>query len=118
MTDLSLIFGSQVPGLPQNHDVVKAWCRKRYKNFQGQIIWCKSVSVSSKCLANCMKWEIIQNNSSCIVCVTPLNCWTEGNIHRFFKWEVLFWCHEITTNLHTFTSWSDKFGQKYSVQMH
>jgi hypothetical protein len=33
MTDLSLIFGSQVPGLPKNHDVVKAWCRKRYKNF-------------------------------------------------------------------------------------
>jgi hypothetical protein len=24
MTDLSLIFGSQVPGLPQNHDVLKA----------------------------------------------------------------------------------------------
>jgi hypothetical protein len=34
MTDLSLIFGSQVPGLPQNHDVVKAQCRKRYKNFR------------------------------------------------------------------------------------
>jgi hypothetical protein len=34
MTDLSLIFGSQVPGLPQNHDVVKARCRKRYANFR------------------------------------------------------------------------------------
>jgi hypothetical protein len=33
MTDLSPIFGSQVPDLPQNHDVVKTWCRKRYKNF-------------------------------------------------------------------------------------
>jgi hypothetical protein len=37
MTDLSLIFGSQVPGLPQNHDVVKAWCRKRYKNFRSNL---------------------------------------------------------------------------------
>ena len=34
MTDLSPIFGSQVPGLPQNHDVVKARCRKRYANFR------------------------------------------------------------------------------------
>ena len=31
---LSPIFGSQVPGLPQNHDVVKAQCHKRYKNFR------------------------------------------------------------------------------------
>jgi hypothetical protein len=30
------------------------------------------------------------NNSSCIVCVTLLDCWTEGDIHRFFKREVLF----------------------------
>jgi hypothetical protein len=34
MTDLSPIFGSQVPGLPQNHDVVKARCHKRYTNFR------------------------------------------------------------------------------------
>jgi hypothetical protein len=34
MTDLSSIFGSQVPGLPQNHDIVKARCRKRYTNFR------------------------------------------------------------------------------------
>jgi hypothetical protein len=34
MTDLSPIFGSQVSGLPQNHDVVKSQCRKRYKNFR------------------------------------------------------------------------------------
>jgi hypothetical protein len=34
MTDLSQIFSSQVPRLPQNHDVVKAWCRKRYTNFR------------------------------------------------------------------------------------
>ena len=34
MTDLSPIFGSQVSGLPQNHDVVKAWCCKRYANFR------------------------------------------------------------------------------------
>ena len=64
-----------------------------------------------------MKWEIIQNNSSCIVCATLLDCWTEGYIHRFFKGEVLL-CnvsrHEITTNLPTFTSWSDKFGQTFS----
>ena len=33
-TDLSSIFGSRVPGLPQNHDVVKARCRKRYENFR------------------------------------------------------------------------------------
>jgi hypothetical protein len=34
VTDLSLIFGSQLPGLPQNHDVVKARRHKRYKNFR------------------------------------------------------------------------------------
>ena len=28
------VFGSQVSGLPQNHDVVKARCRKQYKNFR------------------------------------------------------------------------------------
>jgi hypothetical protein len=43
-----------------------------------------------KLRANCMKWEIIQTNSSCIVCATLLDCWTEGYIHRFFKREVLF----------------------------
>ena len=43
-----------------------------------------------KLRANCMKWEIVQTNSSCIVCVTLLDCWTEGYIHRFFKREVLF----------------------------
>jgi hypothetical protein len=68
-----------------------------------------------------MKWEIIQNNSSCIVCATLLDCWTEGYIHRYLKGEVLL-CnvsrHEITTNLGTFTSWSDKFGQKHSVRTH
>jgi hypothetical protein len=34
MTDLSPNFGIQVPGLPQNHDVVKARYHKQYTNFR------------------------------------------------------------------------------------
>jgi hypothetical protein len=85
-----------------HHGFVVIWaldCRKSDLNLswrlKGRYVCRLSRYVLNVCgeiklRANCMKWEIIQTNSSCSVCVTLLDCWTEGYIHRFFKREVLF----------------------------
>ena len=74
MTDLSLIFGSQVPGLPQNHDVVKARCRKRYANFRraNNMTQLSLVTCGQKLIFLCFRRVLIL----CMLCTDYCNNFT------------------------------------------
>jgi hypothetical protein len=74
MTDLSPIFGSQVPGLPQNHDVVKAWCRKWYKNFRraNNMMQLALVICGQKLTSPCFRRVLIL----CMLCTDYCNNFT------------------------------------------